>query len=56
MATQTMRWTRWTKRDRRLIWGIRSGEWWIGARRNFQADAIEVNVFGLTLLVGARIR
>lgn len=35
-----------------FIWGFRHGEWWIGARRNFAMDAIEVNAFGLTLIVG----
>lgn len=35
-------------------WGWRSGEWWIGARRNFPMDCLEVNFFGLTLLVGRR--
>ncbi|WP_431935846.1 hypothetical protein [Micromonospora sp. RP3T] len=33
-------------------WGWRSGEWWIGARRNFPMDALEVNFLGLTVLVG----
>lgn len=37
---------------RTWIWGYRSGEWWIGVRRNFQADALEWTAFGLTLMVG----
>lgn len=45
---QTQRW------GRTWVWGIRSGEWWIGARANFAADATEFNAFGLTLLVGHR--
>lgn len=37
---------------RRLIWGYRSGEWWIGVRRNFEADVIEWNLLGFSLFVG----
>lgn len=44
---------RWTVRRGRWHWiyGVRQGEWWIGARRNFPAQAIEINVLGLTLMV-----
>jgi hypothetical protein len=34
------------------VFGLRRGEWWIGARRNFAADAIEINLFGITLMIG----
>lgn len=37
-----------------LVWGIRGGEWWIGARRTFLMDGIEFGLFGLTLIVGRR--
>lgn len=43
--------TRW---DRTWIWGVRRGEWWVGVRRNLAADALELNMFGLTLMVGVR--
>lgn len=48
--------TRWKAQrwGRTWIWGFRSGEWWIGARRDFAADGIQYNAFGLTLFVGAR--
>lgn len=36
---------------RRWRVGFRSGEWWIGVRRSFEADAYEINVFGLTALI-----
>ena len=36
---------------RRLLVGFRRGEWWIGWRRNFQADWWEIAVFGLTVCV-----
>jgi hypothetical protein len=35
-----------------MIYGYRSGEWWIGARRNYSMDVIEWNAFGLTVMVG----
>lgn len=37
---------------RTWIFGVRRGEWWIGARRNLECDAIEWNLFGLTMMVG----
>ena len=37
-----------------VIYGWRSGEWWIGARRSFPLDMIEINLFGLTLMVVRR--
>jgi hypothetical protein len=56
VTTLTVRRMRWRTRrwGRTWIWGVRSGEWWIGARSNFQADVTEFNLFGLTLLVGRR--
>lgn len=36
---------------RRLVLGFRWGEWWIGARRNFQCDWWEIGLFGLTVCV-----
>ncbi|MDG4791991.1 hypothetical protein O7626_39955 [Micromonospora sp. WMMD1102] len=38
---------------RRLLVGLRRGEWWIGARYNFQCDWWEVGAFGLTVCVPA---
>lgn len=46
MRWQTHRWG-W-----HFVWGLRTGEWWIGARRNLMADAIEINALGLTLMIG----
>jgi hypothetical protein len=46
-----MRWRR-TRWGWSWAWDWRSGEWWIGARRNFPMDALELNFLGLTLLVG----
>ena len=43
---QAVRW------GRTWVWGYRRGEWWIGARHNLYCDAIEWNLFGLTLMVG----
>lgn len=42
----------WTRRTGRRTWrwGYRSGEWWVGARRNFPMDGLELNFLGLTLL------
>lgn len=34
-----------------IITGYRHREWWIGARHNFEADAWEFNLFGLTCYV-----
>lgn len=34
--------------------GRRTGEWWIGVRRNVPADAWECNVFGLSIMIGRR--
>lgn len=52
--TVTKRMLRWRKYrwGRSWTFDLRGGEWWIGARRNFPCDAIEINLFGLTLMVG----
>jgi hypothetical protein len=47
----TRRWRR-TWRGRVWTWGWRSGEWWVGARRDFAMDALELNFLGLTLMIG----
>lgn len=49
--TRRRRTVRW---DRDWIWGYRSGEWWVGARRNVECDAVEWCLFGWTLIVGRR--
>lgn len=36
---------------RRWRVGIRTGEWWIGWRRDFACDQWEINVLGLTAFV-----
>lgn len=49
-----MRRRRWTWGRWAFIAGLRSGEWWIGGRRNFPMDMVELNVLGVTLMVGRR--
>lgn len=39
---------------RTWTWGLRRGEWWLGLRFNFMADAWEFNFLGVTLMVGRR--
>lgn len=41
------RYTRW------WFVGIRYGEWWIGWRKDFQADGWEINALGLMVFVCA---
>jgi hypothetical protein len=36
---------------RRLLLGVRRGEWWIGARYDLQCDWREIGIFGLTVCV-----
>ncbi len=43
-----------TDAGRWFIYGLRRGEWWIGVRDNFEVDAWEFCVLGLTLMVGKR--
>ncbi len=43
-----------TKRRRHRngwVTGYRTGEWWIGARRDFWAEGVEFCFFGLSLFV-----
>ncbi len=50
-STHRGRWRvhRW---GRTLTYGYRRGEWWVGARRDFQWCGLELNLFGLTLMIG----
>lgn len=34
-----------------VIIGIRTREWWVGARYNFAMDAWELGLFGLTMII-----
>lgn len=34
-----------------MVIGIRSGEWWIGARPNFATDSVEIGLLGLTWII-----
>lgn len=43
---QTRRW------GHRWIWGLRRGQWWIGVRRDFPTNTVEIGVLGLTLMIG----
>ena len=38
---------------RRWVVGVRSGEWWIGARYDFPCDWLEIGILGLTLCIPA---
>lgn len=36
-----------------LTFGVRSGEWWVGVRRDFATDSTWINLFGLVLIIPA---
>lgn len=45
--------TRWRCVGRRMRWraGWLRGEWWIGARHDFLAEALMIGFFGLVVLI-----
>lgn len=51
-----MRRRQWTWRGRGYVLGLRRGEWWVGVRNSFMADAWEINFFGATLMIGKERR
>lgn len=34
-----------------MVVGVRTAEWWIGARRNFATDSVEIGFLGVTWII-----